>query len=540
MAFTINKTDGTILTTVQDGTLDQTTNLSLFGKNYAGYGELLNENQVKLLENFANTTANAPDKPLTGQMFYDTTVKQIQVYDGTAFKAASGSIVSGTQPTIGAEGDLWYDSSNQQVYVYTGATWILIGPIASAGSGTTGAVASTIEDTSGTARSVLQSLLNDTVVAITSSVAFTPATAVSGFSTISEGINLSTAIGSNKLHGTATDADALGGAAASTFMKSNADDTTTGTITISKDASLVLGADGDVNFTQAGANFTLQNTASDGNVVINVNDGGSQTTALTVQASDASVIVANDLTASGNMTVTGNLTVNGTTSTFATANTTIEDNIIVLNKGQTAGGAGGFDSSSGTDSTVGNDIGIVFDRGVHTNVAFIFDESNDEFALVTTTEDGTSTGNIAISSYATLHATATSAQYSDLAERYESDQPMESGDVVKIGGDKEITKTTSQADEQVFGVISTQPAYRMNADAGEDSTHPYVALSGRVPCKVKGPVNKGDRLVSSDEPGIAQAINTLTDTSIYAIVGRSLESNTQEQIKYIEIVVGRN
>jgi len=540
MAFTINKTDGTILTTVQDGTLDQTTNLSLFGKNYAGYGELLNENQVKLLENFADTTANAPDKPLTGQMFYDTTVKQIQVYDGTAFKAASGSNVSGTQPTIGAEGDLWYDSSNQQVYVYTGATWILIGPIASAGSGTTGAVASTIEDTGGTSRSVLQSLLNDTVVAITSSVAFTPATAVSGFSTISEGINLSTAIGSNKLHGTATDADALGGAAASTFMKSNADDTTTGTITITKDASLILGADGDVNFTQAGANFTLQNTASDGNVVINVNDGGSQTTALTVQASDASVIVANDLTASGNMTVTGNLTVNGTTSTFATANTTIEDNIIVLNKGQTAGGAGGFDSSSGTDSTVGNDIGIVFDRGVHTNVAFIFDESNDEFALVSTTEDGTSTGNIAISSYATLHATATSAQYSDLAERYESDQPMESGDVVKIGGDKEITKTTSQADAQVFGVISTQPAYRMNADAGEDSTHPYVALSGRVPCKVKGPVNKGDRLVSSDEPGIAQAINTLTDTSIYAIVGRSLESNTQEQIKYIEIVVGRN
>ncbi len=540
MAFTINKTDGTVLTTVQDGTLDQTTNLNLFGKNYAGYGELLNENQIKLLENFANTTANAPDKPLTGQLFYDTTLKQMQVYDGTAFKAASGSAVSSTQPTTGAQGDLWYDSSNQQVYVYTGATWILIGPIASAGSGTTGAVASTIEDTGGTARSVLQSLLNDTVVAITSSVAFTPATAVSGFSTISEGINLSTAIGSNKLHGTATDADALGGAAASTFMKSNADDTTTGTITISKDASLILGADGDVNFTQAGANFTLQNTASDGNVVINVNDGGSQTTALTVQASDASVIVANDLTASGNMTVTGNLTVNGTTSTFATANTTIEDNIIVLNKGQTAGGAGGFDSSSGTDSTVGNDIGIVFDRGVHTNVAFIFDESNDEFALVTTTEDGTSTGNIAISSYATLHATATSAQYSDLAERYESDQPMESGDVVKIGGDKEITKTTSQADEQVFGVISTQPAYRMNADAGEDSTHPYVALSGRVPCKVKGAVNKGDRLISSDEPGIAQAINTLTDTSIYAIVGRSLESNTQEQIKYIEIVVGRN
>jgi hypothetical protein len=377
------------------------------------------------------------------------------------------------------------------------------------------------------------------VVAITSSVAFTPAEAVSGFSTISEGINLSTAIGSNKFHGTATDSDALGGAAASTFMKSNADDTTTGTITIQKDASLVLGADGDVNFTQASANFTIQNTASDGNVIINVNDGGVQTTALTVQASDASVIVANDLTASGNMTVTGNLTVNGTTTTFSTTNTTIEDNIIVLNKGQTAGGAGGFDSSSG-DSTVGNDIGIVFDRGVHTNVAFIYDESEDEFALVNTTEDGTTVGNITISSYATLHATATSAQYSDLAERYEADQPMEPGDVVKIGGDKEITKTSELADTQVFGVVSTAPAYRMNADAGTDQTHPYVALSGRVPCKVKGAVNKGDRLISSDEPGVAQAINTLEDTSHYAVIGRSLESNAEQEIKYIEIVVGRN
>ncbi len=106
MAYTINKTDGTILATIADGTVDTTTNLSLFGKNYAGYGELLNENQVKLLENFANTTANAPDKPVIGQLFYDTTLNQIQVYDGTVFKASSGSIISATEPTFGAEGDL--------------------------------------------------------------------------------------------------------------------------------------------------------------------------------------------------------------------------------------------------------------------------------------------------------------------------------------------------------------------------------------------------------------------------------------------------
>lgn len=496
MAFTINKTDGTVLTTVQDGTLDQTTNLSLFGKNYAGYGELLNENQIKLLENFANTTANAPDKPLTGQLFYDTTLKQIQVYDGTAFKAASGSIVSTTQPTTGAEGDLWYDSSNQQIYVYTGTSWILVGPIASSGSGTTGAVASTITDTGGTARSVLQSLLNDTVVAITSSVAFTPAESISGFSTISEGINLSTAIGSNKFHGTATDSDALGGASASTFLKSNEDDTTTGTLTIQKDASLVLGLDGDVNFTQSDANFTLQNTASDGNVIINVNDGGVQTTALTVRASDASVVIANDLVVAG--------TIDGTVNQATVADTvkSIDANGVDLEHFVT------FVNSSDSSSTA---------NALRTDGGLSYNPSTN-----------------------VLSTTASAAQYSDLAERYEADQPMEPGDVVKIGGDKEITKTTQQGDEQVFGVISTAPAYSMNKDAGTDQTHPYVALSGRVPCKVIGSVRKGDRLIASAEPGVAQAVSTLEDTTIFAVIGRSLETNTDETVKYIEIAVGRN
>ena len=536
MAFTINKTDGTILATVQDGTLDQTTNLSLFGKNYAGYGELLNENQIKLLENFANTTENAPDKPIKGMLFYDTTKGQVQVYDGPSFKAATGSIVSTSQPSTGSTGDLWFDSTNEQVYVYNGSSWVLIGPIASAGAGTTGSISATITDDTGVARSVIQDLVNDTIVSITSTVAFTPQTAITGFASIAKGVNLSTAISDAKFTGTSTDADALGSTAATNFLKSNADDTTSGTISIQKDASLILGADGDVTATQSGSNFTLKNTTSDGNIIFNVNDGGSDTTALTITGSDASVTVANDLT------VTGSLTVNGTTSTISTTNTTIEDNIIVLNSGQTAsivGGAGGFDSSS-ADSTVGNDIGIIFDRGIHANVGFIFDESRDEFALINTTEDGTSTGDITISSYATLHATATSAQYSDLAERYESDVVLEAGDVVKIGGSKEVTKTTQEGDTDVFGVVSTQPAFKMNADAGDNDTHPYIALSGRVPCKVKGPVTKGDRLIASAQEGVAEAVQDISTLSLHSVLGRSLETSDDNEVKYIEIVVGKN
>ena len=119
---------------------------------------------------------------------------------------------------------------------------------------------------------------------------------------------------------------------------------------------------------------------------------------------------------------------------------------------------------------------------------------------------------------------------------------MEYGDVVALetGANGEITKTTTANDINVFGVISKDPAFKMNAAAGDNETHPYVALSGRVPCKVIGAVQKGDRLVSSSTPGVAQKIEDLTSGSILTIIGRSLENNTDENVKYIEIVVGKN
>ena len=459
----------------------------MFGKNYAGYGELLNENQVKLLENFANTTDNAPANPIRGQLFYDTTLKQIQVYDGTAFKSASGSIVSTTEPTIGATGDLWFDSTNEQIYVYNGTNWVLVGPIASSGAGTTGSISSSIIDTTGVARSVIQSLVNDTIVSITSSVAFTPQEAISGFVTIEKGINISTAVSDAKFQGTATDADALGGVTSDNFLRSNTSDTMTGTLSIQTDASLILGNDGDVNMTQSGTTFTVQNTTTDGDISFNINQGGSQVTALTIRASDATLVVPS--------------TIQGTISQAETVSTVDAD-------GDNASYFLTFVNSQDS-STTANALKV--DGGLSYNPST----------------------NI-------LATTASAAQYSDLAERYEADEPMQPGTVVKIGGNKEITKTTTQGDEQVFGVISTAPAYRMNDLAGEDSTHPHVALSGRVPCRVKGAVRKGDRLISSDEPGIAQAINTLEDTTIYAVIGRALETNLENAVKYIEIVVGRN
>lgn len=139
----------------------------------------------------------------------------------------------------------------------------------------------------------------------------------------------------------------------------------------------------------------------------------------------------------------------------------------------------------------------------------------------------------------TFNGVATSARFADLAERYEASEPLEAGDVVELGGSKEIQKVTDARSEQVFGVISTAPGFKMNADAGSDETHPYVALVGRVPVKVKGRVTKGQRLVSSGEAGVAIATDRLDgELTPYQVIGRSLVSKTTDGVELIEVVLG--
>lgn len=138
----------------------------------------------------------------------------------------------------------------------------------------------------------------------------------------------------------------------------------------------------------------------------------------------------------------------------------------------------------------------------------------------------------------TFDGTATAALYADLAERYETDMAVEVGDVMKIGGDKEITKTTAEADVDVFGVVSETPGFRLNDKAGDDKTHPFIALAGRLNVKVKGTVKKGQRLVSSNVPGVAIAKNVWNLKNSYCVIGRALEDKTTDDIGLVEVVVG--
>lgn len=137
-----------------------------------------------------------------------------------------------------------------------------------------------------------------------------------------------------------------------------------------------------------------------------------------------------------------------------------------------------------------------------------------------------------------FRGTATSAEYADLAERYEADQEYEPGTVVRLGGPKEITQTLQANDEDVFGIISTAPGFEMNAGAGNDATHPYVALAGRVPCKVVGKIRKGQRIVTSNTPGHAAADRGAGVLDYRLVIGRALADKTDDGVGVVEIVVG--
>ena len=210
MTYKINKTDGTLLAEVVDSTIDQTaTDLTLIGKNVASYGEFINENLVKLLENFANTSE--PNNPIVGQLWFDTAQNRLKVYDGFGFKIGSGPLVTGIPPTSLVQGDLWIDSLENQLHFFDGTDLQLAGPIYKDSQGLSGFTVESIYDSAGALRVVVYLWVSQTLLGIFSknTVEFTPATTIPGFSgTIKPGFNGGTLTGM-KFNVRASTADAL-------------------------------------------------------------------------------------------------------------------------------------------------------------------------------------------------------------------------------------------------------------------------------------------------------------------------------------------
>ena len=292
-----------------------------------------------------------------------------------------------------------------------------------------------------------------------------------------------------------------------------------GDATMAANGAVTIAANSVALGTDTTGNYVASLSAGTGVTVGGAAEGGTPSVAIGQAVATTSNVTFN------NLVVDGTLTVNGATTTVDTTNILVEDPLMFL--------------SSGASGSASVDAGLVIERGDDSNVGFIWDESTDQFAAVLTTETGGTAGNVSISSYANMRClvltgTATAAQYSDLAERYETDQMYTAGTVVCFGGNAEITQSTELYDSKVAGVISANPAHLMNAQAGTNETHPAVALTGRVPCKVMGTIRKGDLMVTSAQPGVAMSADERVPGTI---IGKAIQDYTDGGIGVIEILV---
>lgn len=290
MAYTINLTDGTIFATIADGTINTSSSMTLVGKNYAGYGEFLDENFIHLLENSSNTTA--PGAPLEGQLWWDSGNSLLKVYNGSVFKTISAATSSSTAPASNVQGDLWYDTVNAQLKVWTGSAWLLVGPAFTAGTGQTGAIVDTILDNTSTSHVVIKFYVEDSVIAIMSKdSAFTPQSAIPGWGSgqqVLPGMTMSTAA-AYLFQGTATDAQLLDGIDSAGFLSSTTNDTTSGTLGVLNDSGLSVGVDQDLRVSVNLNDVTIRNATSGGNLYFGTNVGGNTTPTLTIFGANGTV-----------------------------------------------------------------------------------------------------------------------------------------------------------------------------------------------------------------------------------------------------------
>ena len=311
MAYTINKTDGTVVTTITDGTVDNTTSVQLFGKSFSGFGEGLNENLVKLLENAASTSA--PTAPLKGELWFDTNTGQLKVYDGTAFEPTGGAKSQASAPTSASAGDLWHDSDDDQLYVYTGSAFQLVGPVYTAGQTLSGWLIETLASAGGN-KVVSSMYVGNTRVAILSKETFTPSATQSGFASIKAGFTLNSTLGA-VFEGTNTQASQIDVSSTSNtsstviaggnFLRADAADTTTGALTIDTDSGIIVGDAQELTVTVASNNVTIAQTSQDKDLSFTINDGGATVTPLAFTGSTGAIALTGAVTITGDLNVSG-------------------------------------------------------------------------------------------------------------------------------------------------------------------------------------------------------------------------------------------
>jgi hypothetical protein len=341
MAYQVNKTDGSIVATVADSQIDTlSTDLTLIGKNYSGFGESLNENFVKLLENFANTAR--PSNPIRGQLWFDTTELKLKIYSGTEFIPVSSATIANTQPLSLGIGDLWFNDVDKQLYFYDGSTTILLGPSYSAIQGISGFKTDSILDTLNQTRVITYLYNNGTLLGIFSNSSFTPKNAIIGFTgDINPGFNAGS-LSDLRFNVPVLNSDSLGtdvtfprGIPAEIYVRKDQSNAIDGQLRITKDEGVVIGSGEQLTISVNSGNVNISNTAPEQNMIFLVRTGATPEQAMIIRPTTRTIdLYPNSITSQvnvgGSLTVNGNLTVNGDTTVINTETLTIEDKVIQL------------------------------------------------------------------------------------------------------------------------------------------------------------------------------------------------------------------
>ncbi len=599
MAYQVDKFNGQFLVSVEDGTIDTTTDLRFVGKNYAGYGEVQNENFLHLMENFANTTP--PPKVVTGQIWYDTSNKKLKFYDGSRFKLAGGAEASATAPSGLSTGDFWWDTSAKQLYAWTGTDFTLVGPEASPDLGSSTITAAVVKGTVATdvgPHTILKVFADDKVIGIYSKTAFTldnSQNAIEDFTVIKKGFTLAksqTGVSTDDyvMWGTANNANSLGGFTASQYLRKGENEFTEDVffkdpgftvgdgndlrvrvengdevivenrlgndiifritvtevtderdIAIVRSTGLVPGADNSYTLGSNASRWSnLYSTTVTGNLVGNVTGNSTGNHTGSVYSNDSQIMINGATKQIGYAgativgTLTGSCTGSAATATSASKLTDLEPSISV---------PGSSVATVPIRDTTGNIYANQFigtadkaDRirinNAATDPAWDSGTVSTQYRTAKTTSTPysiaarDSSGNITA---VLFDGTATAARYADLAEKYLADKDYEAGTVVSVCEHGEHEVEACQWGQRAIGVVSTNPAFMMNKDLEGGI---YIALKGRVPCKVSGAVKKGQRLIAGNDGTAVLAVPHAND--VFAV---ALESNSDTGVKTIEVLV---
>ena len=492
MAYAIDRYNNTLLTTVEDGTVDQTTDLKFIGKNYAGYGEIQNENFLFLLENFSG--ANQPSRPISGQVWFDSGTSKLKFYDGTQWRTTGGSEIGATEPTGLATGDFWWDAGNDQLYVYNGTNFVLIGP-QNAGEGVTQMQSLEVLDTTSATRGIIAAVIEDEVIYVISPLEFdlnaSQSSLISqGFDRINKGITLrNTKLATNgvtstddRFHGTATNAEKLGGVAAANFVQTGLGNTVFSSTVEVPDSGILVGASQDlqVKIDDNGFDGIIQNITNNGTIKLKVTSGAGVLTHVGT-VTDTGIIAAADNT----------FTLGSSTFKWSNVHATTFTG----------------EATKAATLRVGSDF-----------------RSASASATANTIVARTADGNIAANLF---DGVATKARYADLAEKYSTGEELAPGTVVTVCAHEDHEVEAASVGTIAIGVVSTDPAVMMNSEAEGQ----YIGLKGRLPVRIIGAVKKG-QAVYVDNNGCASTAYTGG-----SLVGVALETNMSEEEKLVECVL---